>query len=1538
MCALSVRSLSHQPHENMGYSMRFFGQESIASRLALAFGTISSLLAIAGTPASGQQAPFILPYTMSTFAGPHAQYTVGQACANGIGIALDISGNGCFATSVSIGNDPHDIRVDPRGFVYWQDNSTVTSYGVTHRISPYNSVETMYVGTLTTSNKVCSAGNTYGDGCVANDGAANAVSGYTKFNKLPRGLGMAPDGDLLIADYSGNYLHRVAFSTQLMSVVFGTGTASYIDDIFSKSTVSSARGVTQDAFGNVYAADTGNNAVRVAYTGFGTIPPVLYQGTGSPVASPVAGNVYSLTLANPTASVVHDYSTAVPAYQVKLQGVEDVQIDPNGNVIIDDTGNSLIRAIYLGKGNLPGITSPKFGYIYTIVGCNVANCTAVPYPKDGTTPTILGSTVNVGARKFSIDSRGNYYLAGQSDNVIWFVDGVTGYMRPIAGLYGGTAGADPGCAGETNAVGDGCPATKAAIYTSVASNTGIGTSPDNEGNLYITDNEGAANPAGSRIRKVLSGLRFPATAAGSTTTQNVEIHFNPADTPAAANGFTVPAGNTDFKLGSAACTLNADTTTDCVLPVSFKPSVAGYDTATLSVNTTLGARANFLLIGTGVAATVAFDPGNVAAAAATVANPQGVLVDGAGGTYVADTSNNRVLYAPAGGSFTVIAGTGAAAYTGDNGLATAATLRGPKAIALDSKSNVYIADTGNNVIRKIDASGIITTYAGGATSVCNTAFDTFGDGCPGTSATFKAPAGLVADNLGQLFVADSGNNVIRQIANNGWVFSFAGGASANTVCTKAQGATDNFGDGCSASTTTFNNPTALAFDATGQTILVADTGDNLIRKISLNNQINVTGNAATSVLYNPVTAVAGNGQAGSSIDVNTTAVLSQLNSPTGVAVDAAGNIYIADTGNHAVRLVNAGTGSIFTIAGILGASGTGSVPASAVTAQLNSPSGVAVALSGTLTLLDAGNNRVLTDSRTQVSFTFGRTNVPASSPVQNFTELNIGTSTTSLPSPLFTASGDSTQFTLTAAPNASGTVKACSSSLTSGAICNLQGQFSPATTGTFSATYTENGTSSTGATPSIKLSGVGAVLTTTSAVVAQTVPATGDSQFGGSVTLTATITPSSCNTAAPGCVPTGTVSFVVDGTATAPVALDATGKASQPQTGLSVGAHTISCNYSGDGFYAASTCAVQTINVSQASTTATVTAGPNNQVQFPTTSCFIIPKGASYAGDTQCSATTLTATVKSGTSGTPTGSVNFYATGGAFGSSKTLIGSASLDPVTAAGSATLNYVFDSNFNLAANSTLAPGTYSITCTYSGASNFATSTCAPFTLVIAPQSSDFSLVSRGCAASALAIAGTATPGEGVACNPGPENTQSGAPLVTVAQGSTTDATIFINPSNTLSGTLTFSCSGLPSASTCTFSPTSVTVAATSNYAAPIAIDMTLWTDLQPGVGTASLRNSDISLATILGWPVTLLGFAGIVAFRRKASSLRGLSLLVLLVGSATLFTGCAGGPGAYKPNLTPPGTYPIVVTVKSSSGTSHTTTVYWKVTSPGITGQQ
>ena len=1554
----------------MGLCMRLFGHKFFRTvspfRSRLLLPALSLALGVTAlSSARAQTAPYLLPYTVSTYAGPHAAYSaVGAAC--GPFFALDTAGDGCLASQVSVGVDPHDIRADYKGNLFYLDNTS--SSGVVHKISPFNQQETIYAGTLaSTASKACTSKlTTYGDGCISTDGAANSnlatgstnSNGFTAAFKTNRGLGVGFNGDVYIAGYNDDYDHRIAVSALISGVIqydytqlvmgspsgtTGTsGTPSTSGPIpVSTSSVNASRGISADLTGNVFVADTGNNILR--------------EESG--------GIVTNVTALNPGKTLV--IQNNVPASSTQIAAPEDAQADIFGNIFIADDGNNDVRLIY--NGGCPPATCTSYfgipqasltkGNSYWIAGYNAigpgAPATVTSYPKTGATPTIPATTVALTDRKISVDTHGDLYIADSSSNVIWFVDHATGYIRLLAGNYGTTQPTTGvtarGCATLNpagNTVGDGCAGSNAG-FNFASSNSGVGSSPDNQGNLYVTDPEGSGNSAGSRIRKILSGLNFPATLTGASVTQSLDIHFAPGDTPA-ASAYTLTANAADYVVGTATCTVNADNTDDCILPITFTPTVAGPDNATLKVTSTAGGVASFVLTGTGTAAAIAFDPGNTANIA-TIANAQGVALDGAGNAYIADTGSNRVLFYNAlTATTTVFAGTGVAGNTGNTGLATVATLNAPRAVAIGTDGSVYIADTGNNVIRKVSATGIITLFAGGG-PVCAAvsqyaqgATDAFGDGCLATQATFSSPSGLAADAFGSIYVADTGNNLVRQIGSTGFVTVLAGGG---TACTAA---VDSNGDGCAAAQTIFNAPTGLVYDPSGQNIVVADTGNSIVRKIYLSTTFTNTSGVASNIQANPVTLIAGNGQAGSSVDANNVAGTSQLSHPTGVAIDASGTVYIADTGNNSIRMVTT-SGIITTIAGINGPSGagTGTVPASAIITQFTSPGAVAVLPSGTLYIADSGNNRLLTDTRSQITYNFGRTNDGFPSPVQNFTELNIGppASSATLPAALFTPAPSDPQLTLVAAANSNNSVVACAANSTfaSGAICNLQGQFNPSDTNSHTSTFSQTGIkglSAAAAAPSITLQGQGAVLTNTTSVVAQSSPATGNAQFGASLTLTATVS-ATPNTADPIAYPSGKIIFIVDGTAGAGVT-DAPGTvtagstsatASQQVSGLSVGTHTISCQYSGDFYYAGSVCQPtnKTITVAQASTTSVLMATNNNQPQF--------------------TPVTLTAQVTSNTVGIPTGSVNFYASG-----ITAPIGSANLN---ASGVATLQLyeTNDANGNPTFNNTLLPGTYTLTCTYNGASNYAGSTCAGISFTVTPQAQSLVLTPLGCVPSSIYTPGTTNAALGATCqygqvyingaivsgSPGKNGIPANATVdVAVAQGSTTDVTLFITPTNTVNGTLTFSCSGLPANSNCTFSPTSIALTAGTNYATPVYTDVTFFNDLQPGAASLRVpgighRDSGGSLAAMIGWPLTLLGFVGLLRFRRRLHALTLVAVLMVMAGASLTLSGCAG-PGAYQLNPTPAGNYPVVITVHGPNSLSVSTTVEYTVTSPGIAGQQ
>ena len=302
----------------------------------------------------------------------------------------------------------------------------------------------------------------------------------------------------------------------------------------------------------------------------------------------------------------------------------------------------------------------------------------------------------------------------------------------------------------------------------------------------------------------------------------------------------------------------------------------------------------------GTAGTAGFAGDGGSALGAQLKFPTGIVIDKSGNIYIADGLNNRVRKV-SGGVITTVAGNGTAGYTGDKGQAASAELNNPIGLALDSSGNLYIADSANNVIRMVTSSGIITTFAGNNTAGYS------GDKALATGAQLFNPVGVAADAAGNVYIADTGNNVIRQVYNG-------------NIVTYAEG---------------FTQPDAVAADSSGN-IYVADTQGRRIVKYS-------------NGVY---TTIAGNGYGQFSGD-NGPGPNAALYDPMGLAVDSSGNVYIADTFNCRIRKLTP-AGIITTIAGngALFFSGDGGP---ATQAALHFPHGVAVDSTGNVYIADTVN-------------------------------------------------------------------------------------------------------------------------------------------------------------------------------------------------------------------------------------------------------------------------------------------------------------------------------------------------------------------------------------------------------------------------------------------------------------------------------------------------------------------------------------------------------------------------------------------------------
>jgi uncharacterized protein (TIGR03437 family) len=324
-----------------------------------------------------------------------------------------------------------------------------------------------------------------------------------------------------------------------------------------------------------------------------------------------------------------------------------------------------------------------------------------------------------------------------------------------------------------------------------------------------------------------------------------------------------------------------------------------------------------------------------AATSAEFNGPYDVKLDSSGNFYISDSGNFRVRKV-SGGTISTIAGNGTQGYSGNGGPATSAELNSPAGLAFNSSGNLYIADFGNYVVWKI-AGGTITVVAGNNGDGAGFA----GDLGPATGAQLSNPSGVVLDAAGNLYISDPGNNDVREVCSNTCPAWSGTSGEINTYAGNFNAGPGYSGDGGQATLAQLQNPNGLAVDSAGN-LYIADSDNQVIRKVT----------AATGV----ITTVAGNGSAGYSGDGGP-ATEASLSEPLGIAVDSNGYLYIADTDNCVIRVVEP-NGIITTIAGNaqLGCGYTGD-NGLAQAAQLNYPSGVAV--SGSKVYIADGGNQVI---------------------------------------------------------------------------------------------------------------------------------------------------------------------------------------------------------------------------------------------------------------------------------------------------------------------------------------------------------------------------------------------------------------------------------------------------------------------------------------------------------------------------------------------------------------------------------------------------
>jgi hypothetical protein len=675
---------------------------------------------------------------------------------------------------------------------------------------------------------------------------------------------------------------------------------------------------------------------------------------------------------------------------------------------------------------------------------------------------------------------------------------------------------------------------------------------------------------------------FPATAVGTAAAQQaVVVTAQAAGTVDHETIVTLGQTGLDFALPlipASSCTgitlTVGGSTPSCSQSVTFTPTTPGVRIGAVELFDAGGDLLGEALIsGSGVGGLAVLVPGNtlpfagngnhldpvqdgIPALTAELDSPTSVAIDGAGNVYIADSEHNRIrMVSAATGLISTFAGNGTASYTGDNAAATAATLNSPSGVALDGAGNLYIADTGNNAIRRVDAvTGIITTVAGDGSGLPGFG----GDGTVATSGTvlLDAPQGISVDAAGDLYIADTNNQVVREVSvATGGISTVAGeyfGPFGN-------GVGGYNGDGELATAATLNLPYAVAFDAASD-VLIADAGNNRIREIN-----------ATTL---KISTVAGDGTPGFSGD-NAAATLAELNAPTGIALDPAGDLYIGDSQNNRVRKVNAASRNIDTLA-VSGGEYLLDTDSIANTIAVKGPQGLLVDGKGDVFFANTLSMQVweIESDVAALDFTATPVRQGSVSAPQFQTVENDGNDVASPMAFTSITAGTNAEVDTTIAAGACATT----SPLAVDSECTIGVEFAPAATPVLTVNTTEAGTVDATYTTALAVTGPNSPLAITAVGVAEAlnstttvVTATPDpSLFGQNVTFTVQVTTGTGTGAL-----TGTVSITdtfggATTTLATGLALNATGAATFQTALLAVGGHSIVAAYSGDTGHGAS--------------------------------------------------------------------------------------------------------------------------------------------------------------------------------------------------------------------------------------------------------------------------------------------------------------------------------------------------------------------------------
>ncbi len=628
-------------------------------------------------------------------------------------------------------------------------------------------------------------------GSIGSAGNLDGTGSAARFSN-PANITIDSLGNLYVADSGNSVIRKITSAGVVTTFAGSSGITGNADGTGAAARFSSPNGITIDSSDNLYVTDTSNNLIRKV-TSSGVV--TTFAGSG------LAGSA--------------DGTGAAASFKYP----DGIAIDSSSNLFVVDTFNKTIRKITPAQ------------VVTTFAGLAGAS---------GTTNGTGSAARFFFPQGIGIDSSNNLYVA---ESFPYTIRKIT--SAAVVTTFAGTAGSS-GSADGTGAV---------ARFNSPQSVT-----VDSSNNLYVSDSNN------NTIRKITS-------AAAVTTFAGTAGSIGSLDGTGAAARFNNPTG---IKVDSSGNVYVSDSTNNTIRKITS----AGV------VTTFTGYPGVGSIDGTG--------------AAARFNGPIGIAADSSSNLFIADSFNNTIRKITAAGVVTTFAGTAGISGT-TNATGSAARFANPSAIAIDGSNNLYVADTSNASIRKITSAGVVTTFAG------TSGFSGSADGT-GAAARFLFPYGIAIDSSSNLYVADTANNTIRKITTGAVVTTFAG----NSI---SSGSADGTG-----ATARFSSPYGVTVDSSNN-IFVADCGNNTIRKIT-------PGAVVTTFV----------GTAGTSGSADGTGASARFNCPQALAIDSSNNLYVADSGNNLIRKITS-SGVVSTQVGVSTKAGvnTGFLPST-----IYSPQGITI--------------------------------------------------------------------------------------------------------------------------------------------------------------------------------------------------------------------------------------------------------------------------------------------------------------------------------------------------------------------------------------------------------------------------------------------------------------------------------------------------------------------------------------------------------------------------------------------------------------------